>query len=108
LVNPSPADGPFSGGRITGESPPARLLHAGGRWTAPINCNIPETDHEEAWLFNDAPRWLRIIGIEHVPDLIEELVGEANKTAEQIKAKVTNAKELATAIHEIATVPKRK
>src|ERR1022692_4738984 len=35
LGEPKPADGPFSGGRITGESPPARLLHAGGRWTAP-------------------------------------------------------------------------
>src|ERR1039457_2888940 len=36
LGEPKPADGPFSGGRITGESPPARLLHAGGRWTAPL------------------------------------------------------------------------
>src|ERR1035438_5420080 len=31
LGEPKPADGPFSGGRITGESPPARLLHARGR-----------------------------------------------------------------------------
>src|ERR1017187_1706907 len=31
LGEPKPTDGPFSGGRITGESPPARLLHAGGR-----------------------------------------------------------------------------
>src|ERR1017187_1818534 len=31
LVNLSQQMAPFSGGRITGESPPARLLHAGGR-----------------------------------------------------------------------------
>ena len=47
LVEPKPADGPFSGGRITGESPPARLLQAGGRWTAPPP-RIPAICHRDA------------------------------------------------------------
>src|ERR1017187_9163627 len=44
LVNLSQQMAPFSGGRITGESPPARLLHAGGRVGSVGNCGHFELD----------------------------------------------------------------
>src|ERR1017187_2053781 len=47
LVNLSQQMAPFSGGRITGESPPARLLHAGGR-VGSVRASV-------SWWKNDTP-----------------------------------------------------
>lgn len=58
----------------------------------------PESETEEAWLFNDAPRLLRIEGVEKLPDLLDKLIQETQKTAKHIKSNAAYAKELATAI----------
>src|ERR1017187_9342834 len=50
---------PFSGGRITGESPPARLLHAGGRVGSV-----------------DAPPWSRAFGITSLTDMAGSIYRE--------------------------------
>ena len=67
----------------------------------------PDDDHETVWLFNDAPRPLRILGVEHIPALLEKLVAESNKTVDQVKSKVAIAKELAGALRGNATLPKK-
>src|ERR1017187_7911206 len=59
LVNLSQQMAPFSGGRITGESPPARLLHAGGRVGSV-----------------DAPPWSRAFGITSLTDMAVSIYRE--------------------------------
>src|SRR5580698_6597598 len=47
--------------------------------------NFPDEEVCESWPFSEAPRWLRVEGIEKVPDLLEELVNNTQKTTETIK-----------------------
>jgi hypothetical protein len=68
----------------------------------------PERDSVEEWLFNDAPRRMRILGIQHIPDLIRAMVEEVNKTTSTIKSKITEANELAKAIRDIPQPAKKK
>ncbi len=63
---------------------------------------VEESYNEEIWLFNDAPRRLRIEGIEKVPDLLEKLIQETDTTTQKVKAKTSYAKELAAAISHAA------
>jgi hypothetical protein len=84
----------------------------GGKWgialrTCSGDYSRPDEGSEEAWLFNEAPRWLRLEGIGHVPTLIEKLISETQATADKIEAKVGEAKELAKAISTI-TLPSPK
>jgi hypothetical protein len=84
----------------------------GGKWgialrTCSGDYSFPYGDSVEMWLFNDAPRWLRLEGIDHVSALIEKLIAETEATTEKIKAKVGEAQELAKAISAI-TLPSPK
>lgn len=79
----------------------------GGRWgialrTTQGNSNNEDGDLEE-WLFNDAPRWLRIDSIDKVPDLIDKLIAEADDTSTKIKQKTGRAQELALALNDAAS-----
>jgi len=60
--------------------------------------NFPEDEAREEWLFNDAPRWLRVEGITKIPDLLEALVKKTKETTDKIKGKTAEAKNLASAI----------
>jgi len=66
--------------------------------------NIGDPDHssEETWLFNDAPRSFRIEAIDKIPDLLDTLITQAEKTTKKIQDKTTEAKYLAAAINEVA------
>jgi len=57
---------------------------------------------KDSWLFNDAPRELRLRAVEHIPDLIDKLVKETTRTAERVSRKATVALELATQVEKIA------
>jgi len=57
-----------------------------------------ETDNYEEWLFNDAPRSMRIEALDHIPDLLEQLVKESNQAAEALQKKAKQAHELAEKI----------
>ena len=49
---------------------------------APLSADLGVTDDsEEAWQFNEAPHWMRVLGVEHIPTLIEKMVAETNETA---------------------------
>ena len=56
----------------------------------------------ESWLFNDAPRKLRLSGIANIAELIEQLVAAAEDTTKRIKARLAQARELAAAINAVA------
>lgn len=70
--------------------------------TAKGNYNFPDDDSEELWLFNDAPRWMRIEAVGKIPDLLEALLKQAEDTTKKIKNKTTQAYELAAAMTKVA------
>lgn len=86
----------------------------GSRWgialrTMSGNHNTPDVSNVEEWLFNDAPRSLRIESIEKLPDLFESLIKEAEAATKQIRARTAQAQQLANALNDIASyTPMRK
>lgn len=81
----------------------------GAKWgialrTISGNHNDLEHSDAEEWLFNDAPRALRVESVEKLPDLFENLVKEADAAARQIRSKTQRAQALATALTEQAGV----
>jgi hypothetical protein len=62
------------------------------------NHNHPGEERVEEWLFNDAPRSYRIEALDKLPDLLEHLIKNSDKTAKKLREKVVEAQELATAI----------
>ena len=79
----------------------------GNKWglalsTGSGNVNYGEGDEEEEWLFNDAPRWMRIEAVDHIPELLELLVKQANKVAANLQKKTEHARELADAISALS------
>jgi hypothetical protein len=66
------------------------------------NHNSVEESNVEEWLFNDAPRALRIESVEKLPDLFESLVKEADAATKQIRTKTHHAQALAAALTEQA------
>jgi hypothetical protein len=79
----------------------------GGRWGISLravtgNYSRPDEESTDSWHFNDAPRWLRLEGIEKIPDLLDELIKSTEETTKKIKSKITEANQLATAIAQAA------
>jgi hypothetical protein len=66
------------------------------------NLGNPERDSEEKWLFNDAPRWMRIEAVGKIPDLLEALLKQAEDTTKKIKARTEQVIELAVAMSKVA------
>lgn len=63
--------------------------------------NRPDDEDVETWLFNEAPRWIRIEAVGKIPDLLEALVKRTEETTEKIKKKTAQAFDLATAIEAV-------
>lgn len=78
----------------------------GGKWGLALSANsgntFDEADDYEAWLFNDAPRSMRIEALDYIPDLLQQLVKESNKVAEDLQKKAELANELAEKISELS------
>lgn len=62
------------------------------------NNNQPEDATVEEWLFNDAPRALRIEAVEKLPELFENLIKEADVAIRKVKAQALGARQLSTAL----------
>lgn len=65
-------------------------------------------DHESEgpWLFRDAPREMRLHGVDKIPEVIEALNKEASETTKKIEAKTLEVRKLAGAIEQIAGTTK--
>ena len=79
----------------------------GGKWgialrTMTGNHNAPDDAAVEEWLFNDAPRALRIEAVEKLPDLFDNLVKEADVATKQIRSKTQHVQQLANALTDAA------
>lgn len=78
-----------------------------GRWGIALreksgNHHTDRPDEIREWLFNDAPRPLRIGAIDQLPDLIDKLIVAAEKTTRKIHEKISQAQELAAALGKAA------
>ena len=51
----------------------------------------PDRDSIETWLFNDAPRWMRVESVGKSTELREALLKQAEDTTKKIKAKTEEA-----------------
>jgi len=60
------------------------------------------------WLFNDAPREMRLQGVEKLPDLIKALAEKAPETTKRIQAKTKEVRALADAIRPATDETKRQ
>ena len=69
------------------------LRRASGHCDAP-----PEVTLDEEWLFNDAPRELRLESVEHIPAMIDQLVEAGEAAVERIREKTSEAQQLAEAL----------
>lgn len=83
-----------------------------GKWgialrTISGDYNWPDQDDVEIWLFNDAPRALRLSAIGLIPALLEELSVQAVDNTEKIKAKLADAQEVAKVVRASADNVKR-
>ncbi|MGE0448999.1 MAG: hypothetical protein AB7Q29_05380 [Vicinamibacterales bacterium] len=72
------------------------------------NNNTPEDATVEEWLFNDAPRALRIEAVEKLPDLFDSLIKEADATIRKVKAQTLSARQLAASISDPAAGSERQ
>ena len=93
-------DGEFMSARSIGYAKVAGTWGIAIRWSGTDPDGNPAS---EEWRFNDAPRSYRLEALEKLPELLEELAKTANKTAEQLKAKVARTKQVATTIGQLAS-----
>jgi len=70
--------------------------------------NLEQYGNDGPWLFNDAPRELRLLSVDKIPDLIEALGKEATDTTKKVEEKARQVRDLATAIAEIPSDPSTK
>ena len=82
-----------------------------GKWgislrTVKGNYTDPDEETVESWLFNDAPRSLRLASINFIPELLETLSKEAVETTKKIQGKLADAQAVSAAVRDAATEPK--
>jgi hypothetical protein len=82
----------------------------GGKWGIALrvvsgNHNTPDVSTVEEWLFNEAPRSLRIEAVEKLPDLFDNLVREADAATRKIKSKTQRVQELAQGMNDFLAGP---
>jgi hypothetical protein len=68
----------------------------GGRWGLALRTVAghglgSDLEEREEWLFNDAPRPLRVQAIDMIPELLERLVRDARNTTRVISRKIRQA-----------------
>ena len=62
----------------------------------------PDRSETEEWLFNDAPRSLRLEAIDKIPELLEKLSKDAVRTTKDIRARLDEAQAVAEAVKSAA------
>ncbi len=85
----------------------------GGKWGIALRTvsgvhGCEEESDVEAWLFNDAPRYLRLASIEKIPELLQQLSVEGSKAASEISKRLTDVKKVAAAVKRSAEEPVKR
>lgn len=68
------------------------------RWG--IALSRTENGVREDWLYNNAPRWLRLRGIRFIPELFHALIKTAEAAIERVEEKTTIVKDIVKDITE--------
>jgi hypothetical protein len=63
----------------------------------------PERDDIESWLFNDAPRTLRVGAVEKLPELLDGLARTAIETTDKLKSSAEQAGQFVKGVKFAAT-----
>jgi hypothetical protein len=80
-----------------------------GRWGITIDVvDTADPSDSEEWLFNDAPRALRVAAAGHLPELLGRLAQEADGVAARMKAAATQAQSLVVAVSEQAPATRNR
>jgi hypothetical protein len=83
-----------------------------GKWGIALrriwgNAEFDIDNSEGAWLFNEAPREMRLDAIDKIPELIEALSNEASEITMRVQEKTLEVRKLAGAIEQIANPGKQ-
>lgn len=97
----------WSGGRFDEEAfftEDIGYARVGNKWGISLrkvegNHRDPDDADVESWLFNDAPRALRLSAIDKIPELLEKLSSEAAKATAMIQKKLADAQAVAAAVN---------
>lgn len=78
-----------------------------GKWGIAIrtvgeNLQDPDQSSEEKWLFNDAPRALRLLAIDKIADLLDALAVKATTTKDDIRKRLKDAEAVADAVTKVS------
>jgi hypothetical protein len=65
------------------------------------NLRDPDMAEVEEWLFSDAPRVLRLLSIDKIPELLEKLTAQAQLATTKIQAKLASAQAVAAALNPL-------
>jgi hypothetical protein len=79
-----------------------------GKWCLMVSSFIQEFEHYEKWILRDAPRERRMQALDGIPKLLEKLIAEALKLADQVSAKTLQARTLAESIRPKVEAAKPK
>jgi hypothetical protein len=66
------------------------------------NHALPDREESDFWPFDEAPPSYRIEALDKLPDLLEELIKNTDKTAKKLKETTVEVREMATALAEAA------
>jgi len=69
--------------------------------------SFPDEETVQPWLFNDAPRSLRLSAIGKIPELLEKLSAEATEATTKIRSKLAEAQEVAAVVKKAALEPEK-
>jgi hypothetical protein len=77
----------------------------GGKWGLAIQSvrgdERADYDHEEQWLFNDAPRYLRVQGADRLPEVLEALITKAAEMTISITEKANDVRAVTAAMSAV-------
>lgn len=71
-----------------------------GKWALLVYSGIEEIQNDETWLLRDAPRDLRILAVDAIPELLEKIVKEAAELADKVRVKADRTKAIAHSIRK--------
>jgi len=83
-----------------------------GKWGTALRSRSGDGGHPEydevvdTWIFNEAPRGLRLKAIRRLPELLKKLSDDANQLTKELQEKLGDAQAVAAAIQEATSGPK--
>jgi hypothetical protein len=78
-----------------------------GKWGLALS-HVFDHEREEEWLFNDAPRAMRIEAVKYLPDLLEILAKRAAETSVDLRTSADEARKVSATLVSLAQSAKER